>query len=335
MSDKIEYSRSNRILWIYAAKFIGIFMVAFGHNWLDSKFCYYFFSFHIPLFFILAGLTFSTKGAFKTFTWKKSKALIIPYIFFAVCLILLYFFLSHTHNGSYDASVEIMEFAKQKRHTHLWFLPTLFFSELIVFAILSSFNSDKPSVLISIILILFTLHFCMVRKGFVNWIWNLDLVPLASAFMIIGYFYKTQNIKYKIEDNLWFVGLLMVLSISISTFNFINNGSVDIFSNRYGNYPLFIVGAIISTYFLILVLKRVTLPLWMIDIGIYSLIYYGLHRIIIELMFAFYAKIGIIFDGGTLTGVGLACVNVLVAFLFLYPVVEFINRKTPWIIGKF
>lgn len=310
-------------------------MVAFGHNWLDSKFCYYFNSFHMPLFFILAGLTFSTKKSFKALSWKKIKALIIPYIFFAVCLIVLYSFLSHTHNGSYDAIEEVKQFAIQRRHTHLWFLPVLFLSELIVFAVLSSFNSGKISVLISIILILFTLHFCMVLNGIDNWIWNLDLVPLASSFILLGYLYRTHGMKYKIEDNLWFVGLLMLLSISISTFNYMNNGSVDIFSNKYGSYPLFVVGAIISTYFLILVLKRVTLPQWMIYIGMYSLIYYGLHRIIIELMFVMYSKVGIVFDGGTPTGIGLACVNVFVAFLLLYPVVEFINKKTPWVIGKF
>ena len=335
MSDTITHFHSNRILWLDAAKFIGIFMVAFGHNWLDSKFCYYFYSFHMPLFFILAGITFSTKKSFKAFSWNKFKVLIIPYIFFAVCLIALYSLLSHTHNGSYDAINEITEFAIQRRHTHLWFLPVLFFSELIVFAILSSFNSGKTTVLISIILILFTLHFCMVLNRVDNWIWNLDLVPLASAFIILGYLYKTKGMKYKIEDHLYFVGLLIVLSISISTFNYINNGSVDIFTNRYGNYPLFIIGAIISTYLLFLILKRITLPQWMIYIGMYSLIYYGLHRIIIEFMFAVYAKVGIVFNGGTMIGLMLACVNVLVAFLLLYPVVELINKKAPWVIGKF
>lgn len=335
MDDTYKQPNGKRILWIDAAKFIGIFMVAFGHNWLDSKFCYYFYSFHMPLFFILSGLTFSTKQSLRNFTWKKIKALIIPYIFFSICLIVIYAFLSHTHNGSYDAIEEIKQFAIQQRHTHLWFLSVLFFSELIVFAILKSINSDKTSVLISIILILFTLHFCMVLEGIDNWIWNLDLVPLASAFLILGYLYKTRGMKYKIEDSLWFVGLLMMLSISISTFNYINNGIVDIYTNRYGNYPLFVVGAIISTYFLILVLRHVTLPQWMIYIGMYSLIYYGLHRIVIEFVFVVYSKFGIPFDGSTLFGVMLACIDILITFLLLYPVVEFINRKTPWIIGKF
>lgn len=61
MSVRSNSYNRERILWIDAAKAIGILMVVFGHNWLDEKFCYYFYSFHMPLFFILAGITFSTK----------------------------------------------------------------------------------------------------------------------------------------------------------------------------------------------------------------------------------------------------------------------------------
>lgn len=169
-----------------------------------------------------------------------------------------------------------------------------------------------------------------------NWIWNLDLVPLASAFLLIGYIYKIHGKQLMpIENNLWFIGLLMILSVSVGTFNYINYGYVDMYSNKYGNYPLFILGAIISVYFLTLILKRFSLPQWLIYIGIYSLVYYGLHRIVIDFMFVVYSKMGIIYNGDTLICVVLACVNVLIAFLLLYPIVEFINKKTPWIIGKF
>lgn len=335
MDNKLKYTDKKRILWIDAAKFVGIFMVAFGHNWIDAKFCYYFYSFHMPLFFMLAGVTFSNKRDFSSFFWRKFKTLIIPYVFFAICIIAVYFALSYTHSGTYDVVSEIKAFTLQRRHTHLWFLPVLFAAELVAFGILTINKRNKSIILSAIILILITIHFCMNHFGINNWIWNLDLVPLASAFLIIGYFYKIHDRRFAIENNLWFVGLLMVLSVSISTVNYINYGHIDMYSNKYGNYPLFIPGAIISTYFLILILKRVSLPQWLIYIGTYSLVYYGLHRILIDFMFVVYSKLGIVFDGDSLTGVCLACMNVLVAILLLYPIVEFINKKTPWLIGKF
>lgn len=71
----------TRIEWVDAAKCIGILMVMFGHNWLDWRYCYYFCSFHMPLFFILAGYTFSDRRAPFEFIKQKAKVLIIPYVF--------------------------------------------------------------------------------------------------------------------------------------------------------------------------------------------------------------------------------------------------------------
>lgn len=335
MNNKINDRHCKRIAWIDAAIFIGIFMVAYGHNWLDFKFCYYFYSFHMPLFFILAGLTFSAKNDFKSYIYKKFKTLIIPYIFFAICIVAIYAILSYTHNGNYNVFDEIKAFTIQRRHTHLWFLTVLFSSELFVFTVLSAFKYNKPPLLLSIVIFLIIIHFCMKYFEINNWVWNLDLVPLASAFIIIGYCYKTYGMKYAIEDKLWYVVILMIISISISTYNYIYNGHIDMFNNKYGSYPLFITGAIITTYILILVLKRVTLPQWMIHIGTYSLVYYGLHRIIIDLMFVIYSKTGIVFNSESILGVCLACVNVFTALLLLYPVAEFMNKKTPWLLGKF
>ena len=91
-----------RIEWVDAAKGIGILMVMFGHHWLDWKYCYYFYSFHMPLFFILAGYTFSDRRAPFDFIKQKAKVLIIPYVLFVCCYLIFYGVLSHTHGGDYD-----------------------------------------------------------------------------------------------------------------------------------------------------------------------------------------------------------------------------------------
>lgn len=336
MSVRSNSYNRERILWIDAAKAIGILMVVFGHNWLDEKFCYYFYSFHMPLFFILAGITFSTKKDFADFSWKKFKTLIIPYLFFSVCIMVVYWIMSYTHSGDYNIRSEVFSYLKQQRHTHLWFLPVLFASELVVFIILNQLNQSRSIVLLGIAAVLIAVHSLMANLGCNNWLWNLDLVPMASVFIIIGFVYKQKNSEASpYENNLMFVGLLMILSIAISTINYIYNGQVDIKNNDYGSYPLFIVGALVSTYFLISVLKRFSLPQWMIYIGMYSLVYYGLHRIVIDIMFAVYAKCGIVYDGESIVGVGLACINVIAVLLLLYPVVEFLNKKSPWLLGKF
>ena len=51
--DNFE-SRAERIEWIDEAKGIGIVLVMLGHCYLHRKFCFWFYAFHMPLFFILS-----------------------------------------------------------------------------------------------------------------------------------------------------------------------------------------------------------------------------------------------------------------------------------------
>ncbi len=86
--------RSNRIRWIDIGKGVGIVLVSFGHIrngngesvWLPAlntpiNFIYLF---HMPLFFFLGGLTFSSRRAFPVFLKIKAKTLLIPYYVFSL-----------------------------------------------------------------------------------------------------------------------------------------------------------------------------------------------------------------------------------------------------------
>lgn len=95
-STELTSNRSTtRIHWIDIAKGIGIILVSFGHIrngdgqsvWLPAldtpiNFIYLF---HMPLFFFLGGLTFSSRRSFPDFLKRKAQTLLIPYyVFFAV-----------------------------------------------------------------------------------------------------------------------------------------------------------------------------------------------------------------------------------------------------------
>lgn len=202
----------TRIEWVDAAKGIGILMVMFGHNWLDWKYCYYFCSFHMPLFFILTGYTFSDRRAPFNFIKQKAKVLLIPYVLFVVCNLIFYGVLSHTHGGDYDMGVEALAFLMQQRHTYLWFLPVLFLSELFVY-VLSRAKLTTNVKLVVIFFILALIHYLTICTECVNLIWNLDLVPMASAYIILGILYKRVSVKWTFENNKWIAGLLFCISL--------------------------------------------------------------------------------------------------------------------------
>ncbi len=216
-----------RIEWVDAAKGIGILMVMFGHNWLDWKYCYYFYSFHMPLFFILAGYTFSDRRAPFDFIKQKAKVLIIPYVLFVCCYLIFYGVLSHTHGGDYDMGGKILAFLMQQRHTYLWFLPVLFLSELCVY-VLSRAKLVTNIKLGVILFVLALLHYLTIYTKCVNLIWNIDLVPMASVYIILGILYKRVSVKWTFENNKWIAGLLFCFSLLVSTINFVVWDRVDI-----------------------------------------------------------------------------------------------------------
>jgi acyltransferase len=323
-----------RIEWVDAAKGIGILMVMFGHNWLDWKYCYYFYSFHMPLFFILAGYTFSDRRAPFDFIKQKAKVLIIPYVLFVCCYLIFYGVLSHTHGGDYDMGGKILAFLMQQRHTYLWFLPVLFLSELCVY-VLSRAKLVTNIKLGVILFVLALLHYLTIYTKCVNLIWNIDLVPMASVYIILGILYKRVSVKWTFENNKWIAGLLFCFSLLVSTINFVVWDRVDIWGNSYGCLPLFYLGAISATYATVLLLKQISIPRMLIFLGVNSLLLYGLHRMAIEIFFIVWNKLGIPYDGISCLSLCMAVCNVLLTCVLLYPVVSFINRRCPWILGKF
>ena len=98
--DNFE-SRAERIEWIDEAKGIGIVLVMLGHCCLHRNFCFWFYAFHMPLFFILSGYTFSGKGKFADYLKKKIRTLLVPYMFFVIITMCCNGVLAVIHGNEY------------------------------------------------------------------------------------------------------------------------------------------------------------------------------------------------------------------------------------------
>ena len=93
----------KRIEWIDDLKGLGIFLIVLGHvvatvrimssgmvaNALGMVFDYIY-SFHVPFFFLLAGLTFSTRKSFLAVARDKFQRLLIPYFIWGMFSALLF-----------------------------------------------------------------------------------------------------------------------------------------------------------------------------------------------------------------------------------------------------
>lgn len=114
------------------AKGIGILLVVLGHGMFPNHFLID--SFHMPLFFILAGITFtppSRQNVSNTKEWlfKKIERILVPYIFFAIL------------SGVIEVAVGRVN-PSSPFNSPLWFLQTLFCS-LLIYYIGNMFMSNR------------------------------------------------------------------------------------------------------------------------------------------------------------------------------------------------
>lgn len=145
------------------------------------------------------------------------------------------------------------------------------------------------------------LHMFDVRPGFSGWA------------QVHGR--KDVEWNHRIELNVWYIN------------------RVDLYSDAFGNPILFMTAALTGTLAVVLI-SMMTDNRILIELGKNSLIYYGLHRIIIDLMFVVYGKMGIQIDNTSWSAVGFAIISVCVAIMILTPVNCFVLKYMPCCLGK-
>lgn len=138
---------SRRINWIDIARGIAMCAIVLGHTLPSSDAKTMLYAFHVPLFFLLSGLTFSFKPGFVAFVKKMATRLLIPYFIFGLISIAVYcavgsFAASERGSGGvlglpemltgliYGSGTGQLGFNKP-----LWFLPCLFSLEILCWLI--------------------------------------------------------------------------------------------------------------------------------------------------------------------------------------------------------
>lgn len=199
---------TERIPWIDSAKALGIFLVVLGHLSIPQPLLGAIYSFHMPLFFVLAGLTFNGDQPFFSFLKKKFHALIKPYFIFSAILF-AFWILVGRHYGA-DAvnsqNVLISDVILQILYgigssdfpTPLWFLTCLFITEIIFYFILKQKSIFLRTLEILIVLACGLVYETFSASGLPRLFWNLDFALIYLAYIALGFalrhtrFFKTK-----------------------------------------------------------------------------------------------------------------------------------------------
>lgn len=252
----------KRIYWIDSAKIIAMILVMTTHTIAYSEHLgtlyKYISSFHVPLFFLISGLTFNISKYYnyKEFFLKKFKTIVIPYLIWAILFLIPYIVLGNNVAESLDVNVGTSGIKQiigifygnghegyLKQNTSLWFLTCLFTLENIYYFIEKSKNKNKYyiAMLISIILGLLDYYFLPIRLP-----WGLDIAIVMVLFFTIGRLIINQSKtkKKRVTDTKKF--LLAIACIIVGYFIQSLNTNVGCVNREFGNYLLFIISAIFS-----------------------------------------------------------------------------------------
>lgn len=180
-------------------KGIAIILVILGHSFsftgfdfLDKEkyFGYYYiyktiYSFHMPLFFIVAGFLSNKEYSIKKFYFSKIKRLLVPYIFINIIDYIPRHLFPEMVNNAQNSFIRIIFYSG----VTTWFIYTLFLL-LLIFPILEKYIFKKDKYYI------FFISLIIINIIFSREIENIKIFTLGRIIFYLVYFYFGYILKH-------------------------------------------------------------------------------------------------------------------------------------------
>ena len=270
----------KRIMWLDAIKGYAIFMVMLSHILPYNDILGFLYSGYMPLFFISSG--FTDKGDLTSmYLVKKTKRLLIPYIFYGIIGVLLFTFFKkgdvyqggkvHEWIGLLYArfclypygTINNVYFLPIESVSALWFLPALFCGFVSYYFLKQLNERGIPAWLLYGGAIILTMA---MYKLPILLPWSLDICLLIALFIFIGTKLKLYLNNYVLG---WKSVLVMVFFIVVAYKNGCVNMSVRQFGCLGGQVSLFMLIIIGMMYFVSLFVLFRILPHKIVELFAY------------------------------------------------------------------
>lgn len=257
-------------------KGIAIILVILGHSFSFRGFdlldkekyfsCYYIFntiySFHMPLFFIIAGFFSNKKYEIESFYTSKIKRLLVPYIFINIVDCIPRHLFSNFVNNNSNSLTRIIFYSG----VATWFIYTLFMMFLIYpFLEKYVFKKDKYYLFLIFLIIANILNFNVLNVN----IFTLNKILFYLIYFYSGYILKNYYIELKenkIFNNVYLIIILVIFFILFG-FKYSENKlseifypfigffltlKLSIFLDKYGNFKFLVFSGKNSLIFYLL-----------------------------------------------------------------------------------
>lgn len=332
---KTQVKCKKRIEWIDYLKAIGIFLVSLGHSNCNLTLRKYIYSFHMPLFFILGGITFNPnkyKGIIECIK-DKTKKLLLPYLCINIFTIPFYYiYCNYIGNKTFDI-VQIIKGLLIGNNDIVilvngptWFILTLFLGEILFFILYKIFRGDKKHLLNTSILLIIIGYVESITSGNLLMPWHINSVPVGCALIIIGYLaygYIRENEEKIKEINILVAIGLIIIGAYIAIWI---NGKVSFGGNNYKSIILTFSSLFCTIAGITLFLMKIKKFGILSFIGRNSLIILAIHKPIILILRYFIPGFKTQSWFSTILGV--------LMFICLLPITYLIDKFMPFLVGN-
>lgn len=255
--------KNERIQWVDFAKGLAIILVVVAHVIpKDTDLIAFIYVFHMPFFFVMAGYLLDVKKwarQFSNFKSKLEKRLIVPYLsanlaffplWFIFCYLLktlaiygwenfspLTYLLAIFIGNNYNIGIWLILYP-------LWFLPCLFFAEIIFLKTYKIF-ADKIFSFYRVLIVLSAAGYFLGTHFFYQLPLGIDIALVAQIFLLAGFLIRKNNFLDKLNFSAYMILILLFGAA------FYCNGYISMHDRNYQNIFLLYIGGICGTLILI------------------------------------------------------------------------------------
>lgn len=249
------------------AKGIGIVLVYLGHVAPNIYFRRFIYAFHMPLFFIISGMLLNVeKYSVKELIKSRVKSILVP----AVTFILFSNLVGLTFSDSHKIGMPSV----------IWFLPVLFFAEILIFTSWKRIHSYICRIVVCIGLLIVGILLDIIHLQLPV---SLNVIPLASAFLGFGNIFKNWIMKCSQQSIVRAMlggAFILLAALYIEDYNNMHRGHIVF-------YGAGLVLAIAGTFSVLNLSNKIdvsskSIKQVFIGLGKNSLIIYGIHLTIIR-----------------------------------------------------
>lgn len=330
-------SRKERIVWIDQLRGFAFLLVIIGHSLSKGPLKEWIYSFHMPLFFIITGLTLNTdkllKIGFFEYIRKNTRELLIPYFWLYFFLIPFEWFrVSFICGKTFHPLNYLIGFFESNNNIGslvsipLYFLPLLFVSKLAVMIIVKLTHGSRVYCSVAFSFILCSWLFFNGKST----VWHLTSVPAVIFFIYSGTLimelYRKYEEKLKSSKAYIYISVIAVLfALGVVFSNIIGRASMH--HSTYGsNLLFFLLAAFSSSFAVTMIFIRLPALHLFGFLGKYSLFCIGIHLTVIKLINSAFPALE--------KPLWAMPVKVVAVLLVLIPLSFIFERTAPYLAGK-